>query len=51
MARYAIPVLGPFNTLWLSLGLVIVGGIIALVGLREPTGMRRLAPHGAQFFR
>src|SRR5436190_15944355 len=47
MARYAIPVLGPFNTLWLSLGLVIAGGFIALVGLREPTGMRRLAPHGA----
>ena len=47
MARYAIPALGPYNTLWLSLGLVILGGIIALVGLREPTGMRRLAPHGA----
>jgi len=25
MARYAIPALGPFNTLWLSLILVIAG--------------------------
>lgn len=46
MARYAIPVLNPFNTLWLSLGLVIFGGAIALIGLQEPTGKRRLAPVG-----
>src|SRR5437867_2109233 len=26
MARYSIPLLGPFNTLWLSLALVIIGG-------------------------
>src|SRR5262245_23149237 len=47
MARYAIPVIGPFNTLWLSLALVIAGGLIALVGVQEPIGKRRLAPHGA----
>jgi polyol permease family len=48
MARYAIPVFGPYSTLWFSLGLVIAGGFIALVGLREPTGQRRLAPPGSQ---
>ena len=47
MARYAIPAIGPFNTLWLSLGFVIFGGVIALIGLQEPTGKRRLAPEGA----
>lgn len=47
MARYAIPVLGSYNTLWLSLGLVIAGGFIALFKLHEPTGKRRLAPPGS----
>lgn len=49
-ARIAIPLLGPsgsYLTLWLSLLLVIAGGIVALVGLQEPIGKRRLAPPGA----
>jgi predicted MFS family arabinose efflux permease len=44
LSSYAIPTIGPYTTLWLSLGLVILGGVIALVGVREPTGRRRLAP-------
>jgi polyol permease family len=46
VARWAIPVIGAYQTLWCSLGLVVLGGLIALVGVREPTGMRRLAPPG-----
>jgi polyol permease family len=50
-ARFAIPLIGeeqgPYITLWLSLVLVVVGGAIALIGLQEPIGKRRLAPPGA----
>jgi polyol permease family len=47
IASFAIPAIGPYNTLWFSLALVIFGGVIALVGLQEPTGKRRLAPPGS----
>ena len=43
VANGSIPLIGEYNTLWLSLGLVIVGGLIALFGVKEPTGRRRLA--------
>jgi len=46
LASYTLPRIGPYGSLWLSLGLVLVGGLIALVGVREPTGRRRLAPPG-----
>ncbi len=46
VARLAIPWLGHYETLWLSLALVVLGGAIALLGVREPTGQRRLAPPG-----
>jgi polyol permease family len=45
-ARYAIPEIGQYQTLWCSLGMVVLGGLIGLVGLHEPTGKRRLAPPG-----
>jgi polyol permease family len=45
-ARYAIPVIGPYNTLWFSLALVAIGGLVALVGISEPLGKHRLAPSG-----
>jgi polyol permease family len=35
--------LGHLGTLWLSFGLLIAGGLIALLGVREGTGSRRLA--------
>jgi polyol permease family len=47
LASFAIPLIGPYQTLWCSLALVVLGGMIALVGLQEPTGKRRLAPPGA----
>src|SRR4051812_19527435 len=46
VASYTVPRIGPYATLWLSLGLVLAGGLIALLGVREPTGRRRLAPPG-----
>jgi len=46
VARFTIPAIGHYQTLWVSLALVLVGGAIALIGLREPTGRRRLAPPG-----
>jgi polyol permease family len=47
IASFLIPTIGPYATLWVSLGLVIVGGVVALVGLQEPTGKHRLAPPGS----
>jgi len=46
LARYTIPHIGHFQTLWVSLALVLAGGAIALLGVREPIGRRRLAPPG-----
>ncbi|MGC1272080.1 MAG: MFS transporter [Planctomycetaceae bacterium] len=46
VARYTIPEIGHYETLWVSLGLVLLGGAIALIGVREPTGRHRLAPPG-----
>lgn len=46
LASYSIPVIGPYQTLWCSLALVVLGGVVALLGLREPTGKRRLAMAG-----
>jgi polyol permease family len=46
LASFTVPIIGAYTTLWISLGLVLLGGAIALFGLREPTGGRRLAPAG-----
>jgi polyol permease family len=46
LASFTVPRIGEYATLLLSLGLVLAGGVVALVGLREPTGRRRLAPPG-----
>lgn len=43
-ARYAIPAIGELNTFWCSLGLVVLGGLIALLFTHEPTGKKRLLP-------
>lgn len=42
--------LGPLNTLWLSLGLVVAGSLVALLGLREKTGSRPLVRSGDKAF-
>ncbi len=47
LASYTIPWIGQYATLWLALGLVIVGGLVALLLVREPTGRHRLVPPGA----
>jgi polyol permease family len=46
VASETVPRVGPYATLWLSLGLVVIGGLIALFGVHEPTGRYRLAPAG-----
>ncbi|MFF8289466.1 MFS transporter [Streptomyces sp. NPDC016309] len=46
VASVAVPGIGAYGTLWLALGLVVAGGLIALLLVREPTGRGRLAPAG-----
>jgi polyol permease family len=46
LASFTVPLIGAYQTLWISLALVLAGGIIALLGTREPAGFRRLAPEG-----
>lgn len=46
LASATIPAVGAFNTLWIALGLVIVGGLVVLTTVRERTGYSRLAPEG-----
>ncbi|EHH67242.1 MFS transporter [Gluconobacter morbifer] len=43
-ARYTIPQIGELRTFWCSLGLVIFGGLVALLFTHEPTGKKRLLP-------
>jgi hypothetical protein len=45
-ASFTVPLIGAYQTLWCSLGLVILGAVIALFGVREPTGLKPLAPPG-----
>ncbi|MCP2260004.1 polyol permease family [Streptoalloteichus tenebrarius] len=44
VASGLIPVIGAYQTLWFSLGLVVLGGLLALLLVRERTGAGRLAP-------
>jgi len=46
-ASFAIPVVGQMATFWSSLGLVVIGGLVALLLTHEPRGSQRLAPPGA----
>lgn len=45
-ASFAIPVIGEMATFWSSLGMVVFGGLLALLLTREPTGSQRLAAPG-----
>jgi len=47
VASFSIPFLGEMNTFWLSLMLVIFGGLLALLGLKEPTGKHPLSKDNA----
>ncbi|WP_330319099.1 MFS transporter [Streptomyces platensis] len=46
VASATIPLTGSYRTLWLALGLVALGGLLALLLVREPTGRSGLAPDG-----
>lgn len=46
LASATIPAVGAFNTLWMALGLVILGGFVVLTTVRERSGFSRLAPEG-----
>ena len=46
VASVAIPMMGAYATLWCSLGLVVVGGLTALLGIHNAAGGDRLAPPG-----
>lgn len=46
LASFAVPRVGSYHTLWLSVGLVVAGGLIALLGVREPHGMTPLSTTG-----
>ncbi|WP_424217157.1 MFS transporter (plasmid) [Streptomyces sp. BI20] len=45
-ASFLIPRAGEYATLWVALGVVCVGGLVALLPVREPIGAARLAPAG-----
>jgi polyol permease family len=47
VAGVTIPIIGTYSTFWFSLVFIIAGGLIALVGIREPTGMKPLAGEDA----
>ncbi|WP_240687276.1 MFS transporter [Amycolatopsis suaedae] len=44
VASFTNPILGHYGTLWLSVGILALGGLVCLLGVRERTGYQRLAP-------
>lgn len=42
VASYFVPRVGAYNTLWISTGLVLAGGMVLLAGVRESRGRGRL---------
>lgn len=44
VASFTNPVLGHYGTLWLSVAILAAGGLLCVLGVRERTGYRRLAP-------
>lgn len=44
VASFGTSRLGHLGTLWLSLGLLTLGGLVTLLGVRERSGSERLAP-------
>jgi polyol permease family len=44
VASFCVPRFGAYMTFWLSTVLVAAGGLILLIGVREPRGARRLVP-------
>lgn len=50
-ASFAVPAVGPYATLWTALVLVLAGGLVALLGTREKTGLSPLAAKGEPVIR
>ncbi len=46
LASFLIPVFGQYQTLWIALGFVLMGGLVTLFGIAEIKGLRRLLPAG-----
>ncbi|MBB3036532.1 RbtT/DalT/CsbX family MFS transporter [Hoyosella altamirensis] len=46
VAAGMIPLVGEYETLWFALILIILGGLLALLAVKERTGYHRLAPEG-----
>ena len=44
VASFTNPVLGQYGTLWVSVVLLALGGLLAILGVRQRTGFTRLAP-------
>jgi polyol permease family len=44
LASWAVPRFGEVPTFWIATALVIVGGLVLIVGVREPRGRTRLVP-------
>ena len=44
LASYTVPRLGVMTTFWISTALVLAGGLVLLLGVREPRGRERLVP-------
>ena len=42
LASYSVPRYGAYRSLWLSTGFVVLGGLIALLGIKEVRGLRGL---------
>ncbi|MEO6804275.1 MAG: MFS transporter [Granulicella sp.] len=48
VAGYFVPRIGAYYTLWVSTGLVLLGGMTLLIGVREQRGAKRLVPPNEQ---
>ncbi|GAA3556455.1 MFS transporter [Amycolatopsis ultiminotia] len=44
VASFTNPLVGHYGTLWVSVVLLGIGGLVAVLGVRQRTGYRRLAP-------
>ncbi|WP_199431524.1 MFS transporter [Qaidamihabitans albus] len=44
VASFTNPIMGQYGTLWLSVGILGLGGLVCIFGVRERTGYHRLAP-------
>lgn len=51
VAKFAIPRVGAYNTLWLSTALVLLGGVVLLSGVKEKRGAQRLVEAKEEPFR